>query len=57
MRFRLPKPIRDWIRAKNLPNDEFYWVSECCGAERWMDTDICSDCKEHTEFMEVNYQL
>jgi hypothetical protein len=55
MRFRLPKPIRDWIRAKNLPNEEFYWVSECCGAERWMETDICSDCKEHAEFMEVNY--
>lgn len=33
--------------------------SECCGAERWYETDqrnnrnyyrICSECKEHSEF-------
>jgi hypothetical protein len=26
--------------------------SECCGAERWNDTDICSDCREHADFTE-----
>lgn len=56
MRFRLPKPIRDWIREREkLFIDNWVEVSECCGAERWMDTDVCSDCKEHAEFMEVNY--
>jgi len=25
-------------------------LSNCCGASRWCDTDICSDCKEHAEF-------
>jgi len=24
--------------------------SNCCGASRWFDTDICSDCKEHADF-------
>lgn len=24
--------------------------SNCCGASRWGETDICSDCKEHAEF-------
>jgi len=24
--------------------------SNCCGASRWFDTDVCSDCKEHAEF-------
>ena len=56
MRFRLPKPIRDWIREREkLFIDNWVEVSECCGAERWMDTDVCSDCKEHAEFIEVNY--
>ena len=28
-------------------------VSNCCGASRWLgETDICSDCLEHTEFIE-----
>lgn len=25
-------------------------LSECCGASRWGETDICSDCKEHADF-------
>ena len=26
-------------------------LSECCGASRWFDeSDICSQCKEHTDF-------
>jgi hypothetical protein len=27
-------------------------LSNCCGATRWYDTDICSDCKEHSDFTE-----
>jgi|TARA_B110000967_G_scaffold206793_1_gene254383 hypothetical protein len=27
-------------------------LSNCCGASRWCETDICSDCKEHAEFNE-----
>jgi len=27
--------------------------SDCCGAERWYETDLCSDCKEHTGFNET----
>lgn len=26
--------------------------SNCCGAARWGETDICSDCKEHADFEE-----
>jgi hypothetical protein len=28
--------------------------SNCCGASRWGETDVCSDCKEHAEFNEEN---
>lgn len=52
MRFRLPKPIRDWIRSREVV-ENWVEVSECCYADRWLETDICSDCKEHTDFMEV----
>jgi len=56
MKFRLPKPVRDWIRKKEkLFPDNWIEVSECCGAPRWRETDICDDCKEHSGFMEVNY--
>jgi len=28
--------------------------SECCGASRWhTETDICSACKEHAEFIDL----
>lgn len=27
-------------------------VSKCCGAKAWMQTDICSKCKEHADFVE-----
>ncbi len=27
-------------------------VSECCGAYAISDTDLCSECLEHTEFTE-----
>ncbi len=28
--------------------------SNCCGASEWMpNTDICSECKEHAEFIET----
>ena len=27
-------------------------VSNCCGATRWLgETDICSECKEHADFI------
>jgi len=26
--------------------------SDCCGADRWNDTDICSECREHADFNE-----
>jgi hypothetical protein len=25
-------------------------LSNCCGASRWGETDVCSDCKEHADF-------
>lgn len=25
-------------------------LSDCCGAPKWHETDICSRCKEHTDF-------
>ena len=27
-------------------------LSDCCGAEAWYESDICSDCMEHCEFNE-----
>jgi hypothetical protein len=27
--------------------------SDCCNAGRWNDTDLCDDCKEHAEFIEL----
>lgn len=27
--------------------------SECCDAKMWANTDICGDCKEHSETYEV----
>ncbi len=27
-------------------------ISDCCGAEPWYESDICSDCMEHCEFNE-----
>ena len=31
-----------------------YEESECCGADRWYDTDLCSECKENTGFIEID---
>ena len=28
-----------------------YIISECCGSIPWNDTDICSECKEHADFI------
>ncbi len=28
--------------------------SNCCGAAAWNETDICSDCLEHAEFININ---
>lgn len=27
--------------------------SQCCGADRWHGTDICSECKEHADFTDL----
>ena len=27
--------------------------SECCGASEWYETGLCSECKEHTDFIET----
>ena len=36
------------VKTLNVNNME---VSECCGASRWFEeSDICSQCKEHTDF-------
>ncbi len=29
-------------------------ISTCCGASPWYGTDICSECREHTDFEEVD---
>jgi hypothetical protein len=29
--------------------------SDCCGADRWNDTDICNECREHADFTEESY--
>lgn len=33
----------------NEPEHDEY-LSTCCTADRWFDTDICSRCKEHATF-------
>ena len=27
--------------------------SNCCGADRYLGTDLCNQCKENTEFYEL----
>ena len=27
--------------------------SNCCGASAWYETDICSECLEHADFINV----
>jgi len=29
-------------------------VSNCCSASQWYETDICSDCLEHAEFIDID---
>ena len=29
-------------------------TSNCCGADRWYETDICSACKEHADFTDLD---
>lgn len=29
-------------------------LSDCCGAPEWFETGLCSDCKEHTEFLDYD---
>ena len=37
----------------HLEGHNMYEESECCNADRWYYTDLCSECKENTEFIEV----
>tara|TARA_R110000772_G_scaffold17611_2_gene48994 strand:- start:9500 stop:9613 length:114 start_codon:yes stop_codon:yes gene_type:complete len=34
-------------------------VSNCCGANPYLniETGMCSDCKEHCEFINLDYEL
>ena len=27
-------------------------TSKCCGAQRWLDTDICIECRDHADFID-----
>ena len=37
--------------------NEYEMVSNCCGALRWIgETDMCSECKEHAEFIREEYE-
>jgi hypothetical protein len=29
-------------------------LSTCCDSERWLETDICNQCKEHADFYDEN---
>jgi hypothetical protein len=42
------------MNQNHLKRNNMYEESNCCGADRWYYTDLCSDCKEHAEFIEVN---
>ena len=39
--------------SESFKRKQMYEESECCGADRWYYTDLCSECKENTEFKEV----
>ena len=45
---KTPKEIVEYARAN--PSKELDISSECCGASQWLETDLCSECLEHTEF-------
>ena len=29
-------------------------VSDCCGASPLWETDLCSECREHAEFIDID---
>lgn len=29
-------------------------ISNCCSAPKWLETDLCSQCKEHADFYDEN---
>jgi len=31
--------------------------STCCGADRWYGTDICGECREHSDFTEEEIEI
>ena len=42
------------MNQMTLKRNNMEELSNCCGASRWYDeSDICSDCKEHADFEEI----
>ena len=29
-------------------------LSECCGSPPWFETNLCSSCKEHADFIDIS---
>jgi len=29
-------------------------LSECCGSPPWFETDLCSSCREHADFIDIS---
>jgi hypothetical protein len=29
-------------------------LSDCCGATEWYETGLCSECKDHSEFIDYD---
>ena len=32
-------------------------LSECCGSPPWFETGLCSSCKEHADFININKKM
>ena len=43
-------PNGDWICEDCAENYDPEYLSNCCTASRWHETDICSRCGEHVVF-------
>ena len=48
--FRMKAKEMNINTYKDIQEEEEESLSDCCGASNWLDTDICSDCKEHADF-------
>jgi|11BtaG_2_1085332.scaffolds.fasta_scaffold00922_23 hypothetical protein len=56
MKLRLRKLLRNYTRSRRGVKEHWYESSDCCGAGRWNETDICMECREHAEFIEILQQ-